>query len=89
LTRPILKRRRERLKPVDTGKRCGQSARLPRGEDHDWRSHGLQGGLDLYNVTNSSTALNFTMNYVPGGAWLVPTDTLPARFIKFSMQADF
>ena len=54
-----------------------------------WRSHRLQVGLDLYNATNSSTALNFNMNYVPGGAWLVPTDTLPARFIKFSMQADF
>jgi hypothetical protein len=29
------------------------------------------------------------MNYVPGGAWLTPTAILPARFIKFSMQADF
>jgi len=55
----------------------------------NWHSHRLQVGLDLYNATNSSTALNFNMNYVPNGAWLVPTDTLPARFIKFSMQADF
>jgi hypothetical protein len=54
-----------------------------------WRSHRLQIGLDLYNLTNTSTATNFNQNYVPTGAWLVPTDVLPARFIKFSMQADF
>ena len=54
-----------------------------------WRSHRLQIGLDLYSLTNTSIATNFNQNYVPTGAWLVPTDILPARFIKFSMQADF
>jgi hypothetical protein len=54
-----------------------------------WKSHRLQVGLDLYNLTNTSVATNFNQNYVPTGAWLVPTDVLPARFIKFSMQADF
>ena len=39
--------------------------------------------------TNTSIATNFNQKYVPTGAWLVPTDILPARFIKFSMQADF
>jgi hypothetical protein len=54
-----------------------------------WRTHRLQVGLDLYNLTNTSVAVQFNANYVPNGAWLVPTDILPARFIKFSMQADF
>ena len=54
-----------------------------------WRTHRLQVGLDLYNLTNTSVATQFNANYVPNGAWLVPTDILPARFIKFSMQADF
>ena len=54
-----------------------------------WRTHRLQVGLDLYNLTNTSAATNFNLNYVPNGAWLVPTDILPARFIKFSLQADF
>jgi hypothetical protein len=54
-----------------------------------WRSHRLQVGLDLYNATNTSVPTNYNMNYVPGGAWLTPTAILPARYIKFSMQADF
>jgi hypothetical protein len=54
-----------------------------------WSSHRLQVGVDLYNATNDASPTNYNFNYVQGGAWLVPTQILPARFVKFSMQLDF
>jgi hypothetical protein len=55
-----------------------------------WKSHRAQVGLDLYNLTNTSVATNMNFAYAPPpGLWQQPTDILPARFIKFSMQLDF
>jgi hypothetical protein len=54
-----------------------------------WKSHRFQVGLDLYNALNTGVPTNINTNYVPNGAWLTPTQILPARFIKFSTQVDF
>ena len=47
----------------------------------------LQGNFDLYNVFNGSTVLN--MNQTVGAAYLQPTQILPARLFKLSVQFDF
>jgi hypothetical protein len=48
-----------------------------------------QVGLDLYNLTNTSTPQTYNQTYSPTGKWLVPQDILPARFVKLSAQFDF
>jgi hypothetical protein len=45
--------------------------------------------LDLYNMLNLDTAINQNFNYVPNGAWLVPTEVLTARTAKITVQYDF
>jgi hypothetical protein len=47
----------------------------------------LQGNFDLYNVSNGSTVLN--MNQTVGATYLQPTQILPARLFKLSLQLDF
>jgi hypothetical protein len=46
-------------------------------------------GFDVYNVTNAAPVLTYNQNFVPNGAWLVPTSVLQPRFVKFSAQLDF
>jgi len=47
----------------------------------------LQTNLDLYNAFNASTVLQVNSTY--GLNWLMPTQILDARLLKFSMQIDF
>ena len=44
-------------------------------------------GLDLYNVTNSSTTLTYNNTF--GATWLRPTAFMPARFAKVTGQISF
>ena len=46
-------------------------------------------GLDIYNVTNSNAVQSYNQNFIPNGAYLVPTGILQARFAKLSAQFDF
>jgi len=45
--------------------------------------------LDLFNALNKDTVLTYNQNFVPGGAWLVPTTVLTARTAKITVQYDF
>jgi hypothetical protein len=45
--------------------------------------------LDLYNALNLDTVITQNFNYVPNGAWLVPTEVLTARTAKITVQYDF
>ena len=47
----------------------------------------LQGNLDLYNVTNSSTVLS--VNSAVGPTYLNVTQIMPARLVKLGVQLDF
>jgi Carboxypeptidase regulatory-like domain len=47
----------------------------------------LQANVDLFNVFNSSTVLQVNSTYGPN--WLMPTQILDARLLKFSVQIDF
>jgi hypothetical protein len=44
-------------------------------------------GIDLYNVTNSSTTLTYNSTY--GTTWLRPQTFMPARFVKLTGQFSF
>jgi len=50
-------------------------------------SRRVQGNFDIYNLTNGSTVLN--MIQVLGPTFLQPTQILPARLFKLSLQVDF
>jgi len=45
--------------------------------------------LDLFNALNSNTILGANANYLPTGAWEIPTNILPARLVKITGQFDF
>ncbi len=47
----------------------------------------LQANVDLYNALNASTVLQVNSTYGPN--WLMPTQILDARLLKFSVQVDF
>jgi hypothetical protein len=49
----------------------------------------LQAGIDIFNALNSSVVQTENPNFVPNGAWRVPTLILDARLIKFSAQLSF
>jgi hypothetical protein len=49
----------------------------------------MQIGVDFYNALNSSVVQTENPNFVPNGAWRVPTLILDARLIKFSGQFNF
>lgn len=44
-------------------------------------------GVDLYNVFNASPITGYNQTFGP--RWLFPTQILPARFAKFSVQVDW
>jgi len=48
-----------------------------------------QVSLDLYNVLNVDAIQTYNQTFVPGGAWLLPTGILAARFAKITAQVDF
>jgi hypothetical protein len=39
-------------------------------------------GLDIYNVLNSNVTLTYNNTFVPGGAWLTPTEIMTARIFR-------
>jgi hypothetical protein len=41
-------------------------------------------GVDIYNVLNSNVTLTYNSTFVPGGAWLTPTEILAARIFRVS-----
>ena len=41
-------------------------------------------GLDIYNVLNSNVTLTYNNTFVPGGAWLTPTEIMTARIFRVS-----
>jgi hypothetical protein len=45
--------------------------------------------LDLYNALNANPVETYNQAFIPGGAWLVPTGILTARFAKVTAQFDF
>jgi hypothetical protein len=46
-------------------------------------------GVDIYNLLNSTAILSYNQTFIPGGAWLIPTSEISARFAKLSVQFDF
>jgi hypothetical protein len=48
-----------------------------------------QVGVDIYNLLNADTVTNYNYGFVPGGAWLIPTQITPARYARISAQIDF
>jgi hypothetical protein len=50
----------------------------------------LKGIVDLYNVLNASTVLTLNNTYgTTGTSWLVPTQVLEGRLLKFGVQLNF
>jgi hypothetical protein len=41
-------------------------------------------GLDIYNVLNTNVTLTYNNTFVPGGAWLTPTEIMSARIFRVS-----
>jgi hypothetical protein len=46
-------------------------------------------GVDSYNLLNNDVVTGYNQGFVPGGAWLIPTATMPARYARISAQVDF
>jgi hypothetical protein len=44
-------------------------------------------GLDLYNALNANPITGYNQTFGP--RWLTPTQIMPARFVKVSVQLDF
>src|SRR5262249_26960834 len=44
---------------------------------------------DVYNLLNVAPILSYNEAFIPGGAWLLPTSVMTARFAKFNIQLDF
>jgi hypothetical protein len=49
----------------------------------------MQLGIDVYNLTNTDAPTTYNQNYVPNGAWLIPTAIQPARYVKVNTTIDF
>jgi hypothetical protein len=43
-------------------------------------------GVDLYNVLNSNVTLTYNNAYVPGGAWLTPTEIMTGRVTRINAE---
>jgi hypothetical protein len=46
-------------------------------------------GFDVYNLTNTDAVTTYNNNYVPNGAWLIPTAIQPARYVRLNATVDF
>ena len=46
-------------------------------------------GLDLFNITNADTILQYNTSFTPGGPWLTPNAVMLPRFVRISAQIDF
>jgi hypothetical protein len=46
-------------------------------------------GVDIYNLLNADTILNYSSSFTPNGPWLTPTSVMTARFFRISGQFDF
>ena len=67
-----------------------QRARPARGESLEVRSDRARtSSADIYNLLNSAPILSYNEAFIPGGAWLLPTSVMTARFAKISVQFDF
>jgi len=69
----------DRINQVDL--RVGKILRF-----HSFRT---QISVDLYNALNANPIESYNQAFIPGGAWLVPTGILTARFAKITAQFDF
>jgi hypothetical protein len=49
----------------------------------------LQASVDVFNLLNRNPVMTHNNSYNPTGAWLTPTQVMPARLIKVSAQFDF
>jgi hypothetical protein len=46
-------------------------------------------GLDVFNITNTDVVTGLNEQFIPGGAWLTPTQIQPARYARISASIDF
>ena len=44
---------------------------------------------DVYNLINAAPILSYNEAFIPGGAWLLPTSVMTARFARLNVQLDF
>jgi hypothetical protein len=44
---------------------------------------------DIYNLMNAAPILSYNEAFIPGGAWLLPTSVMTARFARLNVQLDF
>jgi len=44
---------------------------------------------DIYNLMNAAPILSYNEAFIPGGAWLLPTSIMTARFARLNVQVDF
>jgi hypothetical protein len=49
----------------------------------------MQVGVDVFNLLNIDTVTMYNFGFVPGGAWLTPTQITPARYARIAVQMDF
>ena len=43
-------------------------------------------GVDIYNVLNSNVTLTYNNAFVPGGAWLTPTEIMTGRVVRLNAE---
>jgi carboxypeptidase family protein len=46
-------------------------------------------GLDVFNLLNADTILQYNSSFAPGGPWLTPNAVIASRFLRVSAQVDF
>jgi len=48
-----------------------------------------QVGVDIFNLLNDDAVTAYNQGFVAGGAWLIPTAIVPARYARIAVQMDF
>jgi hypothetical protein len=46
-------------------------------------------GLDVFNIMNADTILQYNTSFTPNGPWLTPNAVMLPRFLRISAQVDF
>jgi hypothetical protein len=59
------------------------------GKNIRWRRMRSTVSMDIFNILNPDTILGYNQSFIAGGNWLVPTQVMTARTIKFTLQHDF